>query len=105
MDERMTYHVVLAGQAKRDIRGIYDYISTRFGYPETARNQCQRILDGMETLAYLPEKYDLVSFEPARSRGVRRLNVDNYAVFYMIDEDTVVIVGVKYAAADLPKRV
>ena len=106
MGEAMTeYHVVLSKQAKTDIRGIYDYIATRFGYPDVARGQCDRILDAIETLRYLPEKYDLVSFEPARSRSVRRVNVGNYAAFYMIEDDTVIVVGVKYAASDLPKRV
>ena len=46
-----------------------------------------------------------VPYEPWTSLGMRRLNVDNYAVFYLVDEDNerVEIVRIPFGARDLDK--
>ena len=44
-----------------------------------------------------------VSFEPWASLEVRRLNVDNYAVLYLVDDDhdRVEVIRIPYGAMDL----
>ena len=42
--------------------------------------------------------------EPEHSRGIRRMFVDNYSVFYVIFNNEVIITNVLYSASDISKR-
>ncbi len=55
--------------------------------------------------AYSPRNLEYEQYEPWTSLGMRRLNVDNYAVLYLVDEDheRVEIVRIPYGARDLDK--
>ena len=53
----------------------------------------------------MPRRYKLVDDEPWHSRGVRRMNAKNFAVFYYVLEDynEVYIQNVIYEKRDIPK--
>ena len=42
--------------------------------------------------------------EPERTRGLRRFIVDNYAVFFIIADDVVIVTNVLYGASDIENR-
>ena len=42
--------------------------------------------------------------EPERTKGLRRINVDNYSVFFLVNKDTVVVTNVLYGSVDLSER-
>lgn len=42
--------------------------------------------------------------EPEHSKGIRRMMVDNYSVFYVIKENRVIITDVLYSASDINSR-
>lgn len=42
--------------------------------------------------------------EPEHSKGIRRMLVDNYSIFYIIKEDKVIVTDVLYSASDIEER-
>ena len=42
--------------------------------------------------------------EPEHSRGIRRMLVDNYSVFYVIFKHEVIVTNVLYSASDISER-
>ena len=72
---------------------------------DNAEGQINRIRDAIKKLNKFPKKNPLVPYEPWSSLGMRRMNVDNYAVLYLVDEDRerVEIVRIPFGAMDLEK--
>lgn len=98
------YKIRITDQAINDMRSIYEYIAEDLCVPGIAIAQYNRIADAIETLDQMPERIKIVDSEPERSRGLRKLIVDNYAVFYLIANESVIITNVLYGASDLEKR-
>ena len=86
------------------MESIYEYIAEELLAPDTAMGQYNRIADTIETLDQMPEHIKLMKSEPERTRGLRRLIVDNYAVFFIIAEDVVIVTNVLYGASDIENR-
>lgn len=42
--------------------------------------------------------------EPERSKGIRRMLVDNYSVFYVIRDDRVIVTDILYSASDIGEK-
>ena len=66
--------------------------------------QYNRIADAILKLDEMPERFRVMDSEPEHSRGVRRMLVDNYSVFYIIEEDSVVVTDVLYTPSDIGRR-
>lgn len=45
-----------------------------------------------------------MDLEPEHSRGLRRMIVDNYSIFYVVKEDRVVVTNVLYTPSDIERR-
>lgn len=52
----------------------------------------------------MPERIKVVEFEPEKSRKIRRMNVDNYSVFFFIYGEEVIVTNVLYSASDISNR-
>ena len=98
------YKIHITDEALNDMESIYEYIAEELLAPDTAMGQYERIADAIETLDQMPERIKLMESEPERTRGLRRLNVDNYAVFFIIAEDVVIVTNVLYGASDIENR-
>ena len=98
------YKTHITDEALNDMESIYEYIAEELLAPDTAMGQYDRIADAIETLDQMPERIKLMESEPERTRGLRRLNVDNYAVFFIIAEDVVIVTNVLYGASDIENR-
>ena len=100
-----SWKIVLTPEFKQEFRNIYIYIANTLLVPDTARKQCQRILENVESLNEMPSRFALVEKEPWHSRGLRKLVIDNYVVFYYPNEQTkeVVIFHVFYGGRDIDK--
>jgi len=99
----MDWHVEITGNAEEDIEEIYQYIAISLEEPDIAWNQTKRIRDKIGKLSYMPERYSVIQDEPWKSREVRRINIDNYAAFYLVDSKSakVTVIRVLYARRDL----
>ena len=94
--------VVLTAEAENDIEEIFRYIAFTLIEPAVAWNQTERIRRGIGKLSFMPERCHIIDEEPWKTRGVRRLNIDNYAAFYVLDKDSycVNVVRVLYGGRD-----
>jgi plasmid stabilization system protein ParE len=99
----MDWQVEIAKTAEEDIEEIYQYIAFSLEEPGIAWNQTERIRDKIGKLSYMPERYPVIQDEPWKSREVRRVNIDNYAAFYLLDSKSakVTVIRVLYARRDL----
>lgn len=98
------YDVLLTEEARKDMEDIYHYIARQLQSPENARRQYDRIADGILTLDLFPARYRVVDFEPEHTAGLRRMLVDHYSVFYVIQENRVIVTDVLYSASDIEQR-
>lgn len=83
---------------------IYNYIATQLKAPENAMGQYNRIAEAIEGLHVFPERAKLMESEPERIMGLRQLVVDNYSVFYVIEDRQVIVTRVLYSAMDISRR-
>ncbi len=52
----------------------------------------------------MAERIRIMESEPERSKEMRRLLVDNYSVFFVIQGDKVIVTDVLYSASDIESR-
>ncbi|MCR4819078.1 MAG: type II toxin-antitoxin system RelE/ParE family toxin [Fretibacterium sp.] len=65
---------------------LKEYIANILLAPDIARNYIQHIRQEVSTLEQMPNRHILVQEGPWRSRGVRRMNVKNFIIYYRVDE-------------------
>jgi len=80
------YKVILETTAVLDLRGILDYIIDVLKQPKTAERIFLSIEKQVMTLTHMPARHNIVTDEPYASFGVRRMPVESYIAFYVIDE-------------------
>ena len=76
----MIYSVNISAQADKDIRAIYEYIALSLMSPENANAQLSRLEDRINKLDNLPKRF------PKYKNEIRFMPVDNYLVFYTVDD-------------------
>lgn len=82
---------------------IYKYIAEELLVPEISMGQIRRIMKAIAALDEMPLRNTLYDKEPWKSRGLRKLPVDNYMVFYYANEQTseVVIMHIFYGGRNI----
>lgn len=100
-----TWNIAVTPEFRDDIRNIYAYISCELLEPEIAKNVADRILKAVASLSELPLRHPLYEKEPWYSRGLRKMSVGNYVVFYLTNEEssTVIVLHVFYAGRNIEK--
>ncbi len=98
------YNVKITKEAMSDLEELYNYISYVLLAPENAIVQYNRITDKILKLENLPERYKLIESEVINVKGVRRMPVDNFSVFYIIKGDDVIIIKILYSASNIEIR-
>src|SRR5690625_904351 len=92
------YRLKFTPKASDDLEEIYRYISSEL----FAENEANSLLDKIETsimrLKDFPYSCNFVSDDFLKNKGYRKLIVDNYIVFYVVDkkEKQVVIMRILY---------
>lgn len=80
------YRVRYSPAAREDLKGIYGYIAYVLKEGGTAAKQTDRIRKGIRSLDTMPERHRAVEWEPWASLGMRRMPVDNYVIYYLVDK-------------------
>jgi len=96
------YRIELSDKAKRDMLGIHAYIANNLDEPNTADSVLDRLDSGIQTLGFMPMRYGLERNEHLKRKGFRKILIDNYLVFYTVNENTntVFVIRVLYARRD-----
>ena len=102
----MIFYVAYSAEARQDLRDISEYIVYELLVSETAAGQTERIRKAIRSLEQRPMRHRLYEEEPWHSQGLRVLQVDNYLVFYLPDENsaTVNIIRIMYGGRDIDKQ-
>lgn len=82
------WKVKLSPEFKQEVRELYSYVANALLVPETALKQVDKILNAVESLAEMPQRHPLYEREPWKTRGLRKLVIDNFIVFYLTNEKT-----------------
>lgn len=83
MDE---FEIIIEQTAERDLLSILTYITNILKEPSTARRIFRSIREQVLSLNRLPERCPLVKEEPYSTMGIRKLLVENYIVFYFVNQ-------------------
>ena len=98
------YKVQITDKTLADMEEIYNYIAIQLQAPENAIGQYNRIAKAIEALNIFPQKARLMESERERIIGLRQLVVDNYSVFYVVENERVIVMRVLYSASDIGIR-
>ena len=99
----MKYKVTYTESAKKDLKSILGYISKKLLAPENAAGQTQRIMAAVRKLDTMPRRYKLYEEEPWYSQALRYFSIDNYLVFYKVNDEIgkVYVVRLMYGGRDI----
>ena len=99
------FQIQIAEAAQQDLAGIVDYIANHLRERQTALNQLARLQEAIDSLQEMPERQSLVHDNYLSLLGIRKIPVDNYLVFYLVDNNRhiVHIIRVLYAKREWEK--
>ena len=100
-----SYSVKFTPKASEDLEQIYSYISGKFFAEIAADNLLARIESTIMRLKDFPYSCSFVLDESLKNRGYRKLVIDSYIAFYLVDEmeKQVVIMRILYSAQSYQK--
>lgn len=96
------YNVKVTPYAKEQMMEIRDYIAYQILNPDAARNQIIKIRAEIRKLSQFPDRIRTIDEQPWGSQGVRKIVVNNFYVYFWIDEDNaeVHVTAVAYSKRD-----
>lgn len=80
------YGVFYSPAALDDLQTIYAYIASHLCNHIAASAQVARICKEIRDLSYFPLRYERVGWEPWQSMNVRKFPIDNFVVYYTVNE-------------------
>lgn len=83
----MEYSVKLTLYSIFQIQETVSYISKVLLVPETAAAWSDYLEKQIAGLSSMPARFPTVENEPWRTKGIRRMSVKNFVVYYYIDEN------------------
>lgn len=98
------YKIEITDEALADMEQIYNHIAFVLLAPENAMGQYNRIAESILGLDMFPERFQVMDAELEHSKGLRRMPVDNYSVFYVVQEKRVIVTNVLYSASNIENR-
>lgn len=90
-----SYKVLIYPAAKRDLLEVVDYLNTLS--PKAALDYYDRLTEKIASLSELPLRCAPVRDPALAARGYRCLLVGSYAVFYVVEGQTVQVRRILYA--------
>lgn len=101
----INWKIIVSSSFKKEMRNIYKYISEILLEPKIATEQTKRIFETIMTLNYMPKRHSLAKIQPWPNSELRKIMVDNFIIFYLIDEKIkqVMILHIFYNGQDVEK--
>ena len=92
------YSVCIGRLAERDILEAVSYVQDALFQPESAKRIYRAIKEQILSLSTMPDRYAVIAEEPYVAMGIRRVRVENYLIFYTVNEKskTVSVIRVLY---------
>ncbi len=80
------YKVVIEASAEKDLDDVFQYICEDLYAPDAANRLFLKFKESIFSLSTLPFRHRLVKEEPFRMMGIRSIPIENYNVFYSVEE-------------------
>ena len=98
----MKYKISVSSRARKELLDIAKYILTEFDSPNSARRIANKIKSDITELDTMSKRFALVSDEHLAQKGFRSIPVENYIIFYIVNENvkTVNIISVMHNKRD-----
>lgn len=92
------YQLIVLPGAQQDMREIVLYIANQLKSPYAALRLKNEFKKAISSLSELPERFQIIKEKPWNNKGVRKLQVKNYFIYYVIieTEKAVKIIAVIY---------
>lgn len=87
----MEYRIKLTDYAVQQMEEAVRYISKTLLAPDVARKWSDRVKKEIASLGSMPRRYPLTDEEPWRTEGIHKMPVENFLVYYWIDEDAKIV--------------
>ena len=96
------YEIVITPDAADDLNELHRYIAEALLAPDTARAYLDMLYMEMKNFSTLPKRSRCIDGEPWHSRGIRKIIVKNFAIYYHVDDFSmcVYILSIIYARRD-----
>ena len=96
------YNIEITKPAENDLHEIARYISSELLEPESAVEVINKIANAIFKLEELPLRHSIVFDNELASQGIRKFIIDNYIVFYIVNEKNklVTIIRILYKRRD-----
>lgn len=103
----MIYTVEITEKAQDDLAEIIKYVSSVLDAPVAAKKLYNDIKECIYSLSQMPERYKEYDSEKYESYNLRMVSVNNYCVFYTVDNNKriVYIVSILFGRMDLEKHI
>lgn len=98
------YTVHITPAASNALAQIFEYIAYELLAPDDATTQFSHLENSIQSLSTMPKRCKIFSKTLYPGKELRRLLVDNYSIFYYINEKQVIITDILYSRADILKR-
>lgn len=84
------------------MKEIVQYISVELFAQEAAEKLLDKMREAIAKLSVMPERYALIEEEPWKQEGIRKVIVNNFLIYYWVDEENlkVQVVAVIYNRRD-----
>lgn len=99
----MAYEVVLANEAVADIDGIMEYVSVTLCDPSAAKKLFDEIVRTIDAVKNLPYGFPVCRQKQLAAKEIRWAPAKNHTIFYVVSDEKIVILYVKYSRSDLEK--
>ncbi|WP_424695827.1 type II toxin-antitoxin system RelE/ParE family toxin [Granulicatella elegans] len=93
--------VRITKNAEKDMMLIYEYILNDLKSPQTALKYFNQLASSINSLNLFPERCPIVKEFIKLGIKIRRLNVNNHAIFYKYENNIVTILRVFHASSNL----
>ena len=85
------YKIIFEPRVVSDLKDIVKYIADTLKEPEIAERIYTSIKERIFSLETMPYRHKLVNDEPFHKIEIRILPVENYSVFYFVEEKTKIV--------------
>ena len=92
----MSYNIHITTTAERDIMRAADHIEFNLKNPTAADHLLDVATKQINSLADMPQKFQLVDDPVLAIWGIRYIIVNNYLAFYTIDEEKQLVIIVRF---------
>lgn len=90
------YNIEYSFESKQDLIDIKKYIKYNLQEPNTAQKLITKIKEETDKLKSNPEIFAIIDDDIIKKLEIRKLLVDNYIIFYRINNENIQIVRVIY---------